>query len=254
MNTDAKDVVFDTCPVCGNKAFEGTPTCGCDKRFNMSDYHSIVLAARAELDRARSFFVTGRYSEADASCVRAYNLWDGLFEDSTALRIRIATESTQFDRAYELLPSIERSDLRQSLENRLNEVVFRDSAAKEHFNIALRSARRSEFRYSVDELLKAIDLAPYLSSPYRLLIKVYLEIGEQDNARIWYEFAKNRIANDSSIAAIEQAVYAVSQQKTSGIQELLLKLENSATTRLLTSAILFALIIASWIFALASGR
>lgn len=254
MNTDATDVVFDSCPVCGNIAEDGSPTCGCNKRFDMNDYSNIILAARAELDKARTLYVTERYAEADAASIRAHELWDGLFEDSLALRIRIAIETAHFDQASELLASIEKGDLHKSLEKRIKEAILRDNAAKEHFNIALRSARRSEFKYAIEELLKAIELAPHLSSPYRLLVKIYLEIPDMDNARSWFKIARKKFKDESSITALEEAVYSDSQPKPHNPREFFTRLDNSATVRLLTSVILFALVVASWIFAIASGK
>lgn len=249
MNTDARDVVFETCPVCGNIEYNGTPKCICSKRFDLSEYKNIILAARSELDKARMLFVSEKYVEADSACVRAYELWDGLFEEAIALRVRIAIESAQFETAFKLLPSIENRELNQALVEKLQSAVVRENGSKEHYNIALRNARRSENEYAIEELYSAIELAPYLIEPYRLLIKVLLLQGDYDRAKTWFEHAQQRFGSEPSIATLKHEILNIIKVKPKGIRYYMLLWDESPTTRLITSVVLFALVVASWLFA-----
>ncbi len=254
MNTDAGNVVFENCPVCGNREFNGTPKCICSKRFDMNDYKSIILAARLELDKARMLFVSEKYVEADTACVRAYELWDGLFEEAIALRVRIAIETAQFDTAFKLLPSIENRESNQALAEKLQKAVVRDNGAKEHYNIALRNARRSENAYAIEELYSAIELAPYLIEPYRLLIKVLILLGDYDRAQTWFELAQQRFGTEPSISALKREVFGITTVRPKGIRYYLLAWDESPTIRLVTSVVLFSLVVASWLFAIFSGK
>ena len=253
MSSIDGEAVLESCPVCGKPASDGVLACDCAERLDLAEFKNIIVAARAELDKARAFFAVEKFAEADAAAQHATELYDALYEDATALRIRIALDAAEFERAHELLKSLDNRDTRRELAARLDRAEMNDFAAKEHYNIALRSARREEHAYAIDEARRAVELAPYLSAPYRLLVKLHIETGALDDARHWFFRARGRFPNEDSIAVLEPLLYGDRTMRRRGFAALLDWLETSRAGRLLTYLVLLILVVLSWVFAIYKG-
>ncbi|MCD6119328.1 hypothetical protein J7K50_05760 [bacterium] len=207
MDENHQSVGLSVCPVCGKSLSSEGETCDCSGRIDHKPFLALIASSRVELDKARLSLVSGRYEEVELHCKRALELYDGVFGDAQILRALSAIEVADFERAYELIQTLVEDNKKDELMDRLESAEKRDRAARERFNIALRNVREGRLDTVEEELLKAIELAPYLNAPYRLLIKTYIEAKRVENARSWIERARKRFPRDVSIIELEKTVY-----------------------------------------------
>ncbi len=210
MTNGPKDGL-DVCPVCGMPyAGEEGAVCHCPAKEEASAFEILVAEARSALDSARYALGTGDYEKAGRLAQSAAEKYGGVYQDALALQVRAAVKIADFALAYGLADALESQDEKTKFIDEIAEAEKRDRAAKERFNLALTAAREARLKEAETELTQAISLAPYLAEPYRLLVKVYAEMNETEDARHYFRELERRFPGDPSLYEIRRLLSEIS--------------------------------------------
>lgn len=209
MTNGPKDGL-DRCPVCGKPyAGEDGAVCDCPAKENASKFESLIAEARSILDSARYALGTGDYDKAARLAQSAAEKYDGVYQEALALQVRAAVKTADFALAYGLADALENEDEKAKFIGEIAEAEKRDVAAKERFNLALTAVREGRLKEAETELTEAISLAPYLAEPYRLLVKVYAEMNETEDARHYFRELELRFPGDPSLYELRRLLVEI---------------------------------------------
>ena len=77
-----------------------------------------------------------------------------------------------------------------------------ETIGKQHFNLALTSARRQYYADASYHIERAIELIPYLAPAWRLAVKIELKRGRFDTAQEFLEEGLRRFPNETYLASM----------------------------------------------------
>lgn len=213
---DSADTLTN-CPICGADALSDVESCpACS--INLTDFRRIVESARSELDRARSLLARGEYDDAKSACERAVELYDGVEHDALAIRIKSALHRAELDEATGLIETLPDGEERSGFQIELDALEATLSAARERFNTALSSARRGNLQEAAENLKSAILSDPKMIPAYRLLGKVYTELGESENARSIIERGLRRYPSETSLSKLRMSLSELDSAGVRGVE------------------------------------
>ncbi|MEP0814938.1 MAG: tetratricopeptide repeat protein [bacterium] len=191
-----------SCPVCGGEIAAGASVCP-DCTADINSFRKLIEDARRYLDAARLALARGDKNEVERLCTDALKLWDGCAGEAKALLAKTAIVSGDFEAARKRLSEIPEGAERVRLAEELERAEQKLFAAAERYNVALTCARKAQYRESISQLEKAIELAPDLKQAYRLLAKANIALGDFEAARAAVSKGLLRFPGDAELAQLE---------------------------------------------------
>ena len=189
MEENSEKTVKDgpLCPLCG--AIREDPdasrcaNCGTDLTVmkSLEDFtNSLLLEARNDIRQRKCV-------EARTKLEIAASLDDRTAVAAKLIGTDIDINEHRYDIALDACKEVQESGFNASiygidLAKRISELELRldtETAAKEHYNLALHRSKEGYFSEAREELYKSADLAPYLAEIYLLAAKVDLALGAE---------------------------------------------------------------------------
>jgi tetratricopeptide (TPR) repeat protein len=125
-------------------------------------------------------------------------------EQVALLQARIALSEKRFADAWEQARGL--PDATPEKPGLLHEIVSLhevETTGKQHFNLALTSARRTYYVDASYHIERAIELIPYLSPIWRLAVKIELKRGRYDIAQQHLKEGLLKFPNETYLASLE---------------------------------------------------
>lgn len=193
------------CPVCKSEISGESircPTCSAE----LGPLLDIKSRAETLLQQAHHEFQQGNYASVLSLAQEASDLDGDRSADSKILSTRALLELREFDSALFEITGLEDNEEAQKLRDTLLSEKRRDQAAKENYNLALIKARRGYLLEAKRLLEKAVELAPYLTLPYLLMVKVQLKMGRTDEAAQYLRMASAFEPRDDHLRELQMLI------------------------------------------------
>lgn len=190
------------CPVC-HSAITGAEASCASCATELTPYRELLLLANSLMLDAINSVLRGETGKALELGKRAIQVSPLLTEQNSFLLARIALDERRYAEAVKhILALPETNEYRDSLllESRLLQEA--EARGKEHFNLALRSARKGMLEDAAYHARIALEKAPYEAAVWRLSLKIALKRGDFSLAEAYLETAASRFPEDLYIAGL----------------------------------------------------
>lgn len=191
------------CPVCRGELSGRAKECpGCGAK--LAPYYEQVDEANRSLTEAFNAVTRGEIERARELGGKVQAMTPLVAEHVALLHARIALSEKRFADAWEQAQGLpdtvkEKPDLLHEIVS-LHEV---ETTGKQHFNLALTSARRKYYVDASYHIEQAIGLVPYLAPIWRLAVKIELKRGRYDIAQQHLKEGLLRFPNETYLASLK---------------------------------------------------
>jgi len=191
------------CPVCRGELSGRTDECpGCGAQ--LAPYYEQLDEANRSLTEAFNAVTRGEIEHARELGGKVQAMTPLATEHVALLQARIALSEKRFADAWEQAQGLPDAVLEKP--GLLHEIVSLheiETTGKQHFNLALTSARRKYYVDASYHIERAIELIPYLSPIWRLAVKIELMRGRYDIAQQHLKEGLLRFPNETYLASLE---------------------------------------------------
>ena len=192
------------CPVCRGELSGRADECpGCGAQ--LAPYYEQIDEANRTLTEAFNAVTRGEIERARELSGKVQAMTPLLTEHVALLLARIALSEKRFVDAWEQAQGL--PDTLREKPALLHEIVSLhevETTGKQHFNLALTSARRKYYVDASYHIERAIELIPYLAPIWRLAVKIELKRGRYDIAQQHLEEGLLRFPNETYLASLER--------------------------------------------------
>jgi tetratricopeptide (TPR) repeat protein len=192
------------CPVCRGELSGRADECpGCGAQ--LAPYYEQIDEANRSLTEAFNAMTRGEIERARELGGEAQAMTPLVTENVALLQARIALSEKRFADAWEQVQGL--PDTVKEKPGLLHEIVSLhevETTGKQHFNLALTSARRKYYVDASYHIERAIELIPYLAPIWRLAVKIELKRGRYDIAQQYLEEGLLRFPNETYLASLER--------------------------------------------------
>jgi len=190
------------CPVCRGELSGRAEVCpGCGAQ--LTPYYEQLDEANKSLTEAFNAVTRGEIERARELGSKAQTMTPLVAEQVALLQARIALGERRFSHAWEQAQAL--PDAVREKPALLHEIISLHEAetiGKQHFNLALTSARRQYYADASYHIERAIELIPYLAPAWRLAVKIELKRGRFDTAQEFLEEGLRRFPNETYLASM----------------------------------------------------
>jgi tetratricopeptide (TPR) repeat protein len=125
-------------------------------------------------------------------------------EDQVSLlQVRIAIGERRLADAWERAQNLpDAVEEKAELLHEISSLHEHEVNGKQHFNLALTSARREYYTDASYHIERAIELIPYLAAVWRLAVKIELQRGRHDVAQEYLEKGLERFPQERYLASL----------------------------------------------------
>ena len=191
------------CPVCRGELSGRADECpGCSAQ--LAPYYAQLDEANRSLTEAFNAVSRGEIERARELGSKAQAMTPLVTEQIALLQARIALSEKRFADAWAQAQGL--PDAVREKPGLLHEIVSLhevETTGKQHFNLALTSARRKYYVDASYHIERAIELIPYLSPIWRLAVKIELKRGRYDIAQQHLKESLLRFPNETYLASLE---------------------------------------------------
>jgi len=191
------------CPVCRGELSSRSDECpGCGAQ--LAPYYEQIDEANRTLTEAFNAVTRGEIERARELGGKAQAITPLVTENVALLQARIALSEKRFADAWEKAQGL--PDTVKEKSGLLHEIVSlheAETTGKQHFNLALTSARREYYVDASYHIERAIELIPYLAPVWRLAVKIELKRDRYEIALQHLEEGLRRFPNETYLASLE---------------------------------------------------